>query len=147
MSFLMLALILAAWVSAGITVLSPELRTEILEEQKFFKRDTVDEVQPMGDSIEEVNTKSGVAAKLFQGDIVLSKEQRNQIAEDISRARSKRQAYNDKKSITSKWSEGVAYMFYGVDEETETSFRKAANLWMDDTCINFTEYKPQPMTR
>ncbi|KAK6013172.1 hypothetical protein OSTOST_21570, partial [Ostertagia ostertagi] len=146
MSFLMLALILAAWVSADITVLSPELRTEILEEQKFFKRDTVDEVQPMGDSIEEVNTKSGVAAKLFQGDIVLSKEQKDQIAADISRARSKRQAYNDQTFPTLKWSNGVAYMFWELDKKTKSSFEKAAKLWMDDTCINFTEYKPYEMT-
>ncbi|PIO61007.1 astacin [Teladorsagia circumcincta] len=73
---------------------------------------------------------------------MMFREQRDQIAEDISRARSKRQAYNDKTYTTLKWSNGVAYMLFELDEETKSSFKKAAKLWMDDTCINFTEYNP-----
>ncbi|KAK6030284.1 astacin [Ostertagia ostertagi] len=141
MGFLILCLILAAWVSVDSSILNPEWRTEFLGEQKFSKREAVDGAQPLGDSIEEVNTRRGVAAKLFQGDIVLSKEQKDQIAEGIRRARPKRQAFNDKTFPALKWSKGVAYMLWDyLDEETKTSFKKAAQLWMDDTCVNFTEY-------
>ncbi|KAK6011878.1 hypothetical protein OSTOST_23024 [Ostertagia ostertagi] len=100
----------------------------------------------MGDSIVEVNMKSGVADALFQGDIVLTKEQQDQIAADISGTRTKRQAIDTKGPKGWKaelWSKGVPYMFdyYAINEEIKDAFRKAARLWMEDTCINFTEYQ------
>ncbi|KAK6011271.1 hypothetical protein OSTOST_23655 [Ostertagia ostertagi] len=104
----------------------------------------------MGDSIVEVNMNSGVAGALFQGDIVLTKEQQEQIAEDISGARAKRQAFDKKGWKAELWSEGVPYMFdyHVTNQETKDAFSKAAHLWMEDTCINFTEYQmPKPGDR
>ncbi|PIO56569.1 hypothetical protein TELCIR_22031 [Teladorsagia circumcincta] len=53
--------------------LTKEQRAELLERLKLFKRKSVDKVEPMGDSIEEVNLNSHIAGALFQGDMVLSK--------------------------------------------------------------------------
>ncbi|PIO60689.1 astacin, partial [Teladorsagia circumcincta] len=121
MTFLILTLLLAICVKGDLFALTPEPETEFPEEVKIFKRKTVGVVQSMGDSIEEVNTKSGVAAALFEGDIVLSK--------------------------SSPLNHAYEYIAESLltDKETETSFEKAAKLWMDDTCINFTEYKPKKM--
>ncbi|PIO57638.1 hypothetical protein TELCIR_20943, partial [Teladorsagia circumcincta] len=110
------------------------------------KREATDVVQPKEDSIEEINMKSGIAEELFQGDIILTKEQKEQIAADISGYRSKRQAFKEKgKWPARKWSHGVAYMLAEhLDTATETNFKKAVKLWMEDTCINFTEYNYPP---
>ncbi|KAK6023153.1 hypothetical protein OSTOST_11122, partial [Ostertagia ostertagi] len=68
---------------------------------KSFKRKAVDENEnEMGDTIEEINKKSGVADSLYQGD------------------------------ITS----------YKANETVKAAFRKAAQLWTDDTCIDIEEY-------
>ncbi|PIO66857.1 astacin [Teladorsagia circumcincta] len=133
-------LFLAACLGATLSTSPPEWRTELSEESKRFKREIDDEVQPMGDSIVEVNMKSGVASALFQGDIVLTKEQQDQIAAD-SGTRARRQAFDKKGWKAELWSEGVPYMFSNLNEEAKTAFRKAAQLWMDNTCINFTEYQ------
>ncbi|KAK6009869.1 astacin [Ostertagia ostertagi] len=98
----------------------------------------------MEDSIEEINMRSGIADALYQGDIVLTKEQQEQIAADIGGARSRRQAFDDQGWPAKRWTEGVPYMFdiYSpITEEAKNAFKKAVKLWMDDTCINFTEYE------
>ncbi|PIO60155.1 astacin [Teladorsagia circumcincta] len=102
----------------------------------------------MGDSIVEVNMKSGVANALFQGDIILTKEQQDQIAAEISEARSKRQAFDGKGWLAKLWSEGVPYMFNPyMNEKAKNAFRKAAQLWKEGTCINFTEYEMPDWTK
>ncbi|KAK6022455.1 hypothetical protein OSTOST_11846 [Ostertagia ostertagi] len=123
--------------------LTPEHRKEFLERLKLFKRRTVDKVEPRGDSIAEINMRSENAGELFQGDIILSREQQDQITADISGARSKRQAYHDKDYPGHRWSKGVPYVTY-LSEKAKNVFKKAAQLWMDDTCIDFKEY-PDPM--
>ncbi|KAK6028601.1 astacin, partial [Ostertagia ostertagi] len=95
----------------------------------------------MGDSIVEVNIKSGVAGALFQGDIVLTKEQQGEIAAEISGDRSKRQAFNAEGWPAKLWSDGVPYMFSILNNKAKNAFKKAADLWMQNTCINFTEYE------
>ncbi|KAK6055833.1 astacin [Cooperia oncophora] len=50
--------------------LSPEQRKELVERLKMFKRKTIDQVSPAGDSIEEINLRSQIAGALFQGDMV-----------------------------------------------------------------------------
>ncbi|PIO72082.1 astacin [Teladorsagia circumcincta] len=58
--------------------------------------------------IEDVNTKSGVADKLFQGDMLLSKEQLEKIVKS-SVSRPKRQAPNDKTYPGKRWTHIVNY--------------------------------------
>ncbi|KAK6053564.1 hypothetical protein COOONC_08929 [Cooperia oncophora] len=91
--------------------LSPEQRKELVERLKMFKRKTIDQVSPAGDSIEEINLRSQIAGALFQGDMVLSKEQQDQIAADVSGTRTKRQTYNDKDYPGRRWTKGVNYFF------------------------------------
>ncbi|PIO72445.1 astacin [Teladorsagia circumcincta] len=138
----MLALLVAASCMSNGS-LNPTL-DRLLQFLKLLKRKTDDEAQEVGDTIMEVNMKSGVASTLFEGDITLSKEQQEQIAADLRKFRSKRQAFNEKRYPARRWSSGLSYMLYELNHEAETTFRKAAQLWMDNTCINFTEYKYPP---
>ncbi|KAK6035451.1 astacin [Cooperia oncophora] len=120
--------------------LSPEQRKELVERLKMFKRKTIDQVSPAGDSIEEINLRSQIAGALFQGDMVLSKEQQDQIAADVSGTRTKRQTYNDKDYPGRRWTKGVNYFFdKSASEKVKSVFKKAAREWMDNTCINFTQ--------
>ncbi|KAK6052346.1 hypothetical protein COOONC_10148 [Cooperia oncophora] len=120
--------------------LSPEQRKELVERLKMFKRKTIDQVSPAGDSIEEINLRSQIAGALFQGDMVLSKEQQDQIAADVSGTRTKRQTYNDKNYPGRRWTKGVNYFFdKSASEKVKSVFKKAAREWMDNTCINFTQ--------
>ncbi|KAK6017840.1 hypothetical protein OSTOST_16630 [Ostertagia ostertagi] len=76
--------------------LTKEQRAALLERLKLFKRKSIDKVQPMGDSIEEINRNSKIAGALFQGDMILSKDQEDQIIAEISDGtRSKRQAMKE----------------------------------------------------
>ncbi|KAK6025883.1 hypothetical protein OSTOST_08203 [Ostertagia ostertagi] len=141
-----LALLLIACVRANSPNVMPELKNDTVEVLKLVKRGAAEDMKPEEDSIEEVNIKSGVASVLFQGDIVLTKEQQ-QIVASARQARAKRQAYNDKGSWPArKWTKGLAFMLaHYLDESTKTAFRKAAKLWEEDTCINITEYRwPDP---
>ncbi|PIO63908.1 astacin [Teladorsagia circumcincta] len=155
----MLVLLLSACVSAELPNLTSLRENEPFEKLELHKREAPDNVLPKEDSIEEVNAKSGVADGLFQGDIVLTKlycqnkactfvsrEQKERIAANMRGARFRRQAFNDKGWPARKWSNGIAYMLYLDDEKTKTAFQKAAKLWMENTCINFTEYKTKPPT-
>ncbi|KAK6027306.1 hypothetical protein OSTOST_06666 [Ostertagia ostertagi] len=90
-------------------------KKELVERLKMLKRKTIDKVLPTGDSIEEINIMSKIAGALFQGDMVLSKEQQEQITADVLGTRSKRQTMCPGSSV----------------------FKKAAQQWMSDTCINF----------
>ncbi|KAK6053565.1 astacin [Cooperia oncophora] len=117
--------------------LSPEQRKELVERLKMFKRKTIDQVSPAGDSIEEINLRSQIAGALFQGDIGNNKIK---FAADVSGTRTKRQTYNDKDYPGRRWTKGVNYFFdKSASEKVKSVFKKAAREWMDNTCINFTQ--------
>ncbi|VDP14469.1 unnamed protein product [Heligmosomoides polygyrus] len=81
---------------------------------QLVNRKKVDHVQPMGDSIEEINMKSEVGEYLFQSDIVLTRAQAEEIVEDINNDgtnRTKRQAFRDWRYPKTTWGYGVAYVF------------------------------------
>ncbi|KAK6028858.1 hypothetical protein OSTOST_05053 [Ostertagia ostertagi] len=107
--------------------LSKEQRKELVERLKMLKRKTIDKVLPTGDSIEEINIMSKIAGALFQGDMVLSKEQQEQVFADITETRSKRQTMYDRKYPGRRWSTGVSYFFdQSVDAKIQSVFKKAA---------------------
>ncbi|VDL75617.1 unnamed protein product [Nippostrongylus brasiliensis] len=112
------------------------------ERLKQVKKTKVHGVQPESDSIEEINENAGVRELLFQGDIVLTKEQSNRILADISAGtRSKRQAYRDQYYPSTTWmNRTVSYFF---DASATPSVRKvfeiAAKLWQRDTCLDIVE--------
>ncbi|RCN39289.1 astacin [Ancylostoma caninum] len=113
---------------------------EIMKHIKFIKKD---KVQEKGDSIEEINENSKIGELLYQGDIVLTNKQAEEIVQDIESSdsdREKRQAFRDKNYPKTLWSKGVYYYFhYNATPEVRSVFKKGANLWMKDTCIDFFE--------
>ncbi|VDO71577.1 unnamed protein product [Haemonchus placei] len=118
--------------------LSEEQRRKLAEKLKTLKRKTVGK-SLNEDSIETINMKSHVADMLFQGDMVLSKEQQDQILEDVAHTRGKRQARSNK---TYRWHEGVSYFFDdSANDDVRRIFKKAAKQWMDSTCVDFKESK------
>ncbi|KAK5970060.1 Zinc metalloproteinase [Trichostrongylus colubriformis] len=119
--------------------LTKEERQKLLERLKFFKRKDVDHVDPMGDSITEVNLQVR-GDDMFQGDMALTKDQQDKVVADIAGTRSKRQAYNDADYPGIRWHKGVHYFFdRSASQQVQSVFKKAARQWMADTCINFVQ--------
>ncbi|KAK6049907.1 astacin [Cooperia oncophora] len=97
--------------------LPPELRkklTEKLKVSRCSKGKPSIKSSPTGDSIEEINIRSKIAGALFQGDMVLSKEQQQRVTDDITGTRTKRQAYNDLQYPGRRWHQGVYYFLSGA---------------------------------
>ncbi|WKX93941.1 hypothetical protein Q1695_011311 [Nippostrongylus brasiliensis] len=104
------------------------------------KRKKVERVRQQGDTIEEINEKAGVDGALFQGDILLTRKQANEILNDIVSRRRKRQAYRDDWYPSTIWENDVYYHFAPyTDNKIKRIFRKAVELWRRDTCVNFRE--------
>ncbi|EYC12136.1 hypothetical protein Y032_0048g1629 [Ancylostoma ceylanicum] len=129
-------------------MLSPERKailSELLKRIAIIKKD---HVLPKGDSIEEINEKDKIGELLFQGDIVLTNEQANEVVEDTEddgSNRTKRQAFRDRNYPRTLWSNGVNYFFDpSATPEVRSVFTKGARLWMKDTCIDFRENREAP---
>ncbi|KAK6018588.1 hypothetical protein OSTOST_15822 [Ostertagia ostertagi] len=99
-----------------------------------LKRKTIEKMQHnMGRSIEEINEKSGVTGA-YEGDILLTKNELERVG-----TRSRRQAMRD---LSRRWPNNkVPYTFYHPGEKAREAFKKAAQLWNDSTCIDFTEFQ------
>ncbi|KAE9416543.1 hypothetical protein Angca_010276, partial [Angiostrongylus cantonensis] len=122
---------------------NPVESNELSDEMTNYMANRKHNIQPMGDTIEEVNHNSKVDAALFQGDMILTKEQAAEIIEDVKENaghRNKRQAFRDTRYPKTLWSNGVSYSFgSNATEAAKRVFRKAATLWSSDTCISFSE--------
>ncbi|VDM63828.1 unnamed protein product [Angiostrongylus costaricensis] len=81
--------------------LSSEKNTEqVLTTKDYVEVENDGRIHQMGDANEEINEDSKVSASLFQGDILLTKEQAKVILEDtkyVEAERTKRQAYTEDK--------------------------------------------------
>ncbi|KAL6729095.1 hypothetical protein Aduo_000182 [Ancylostoma duodenale] len=128
--------------------LSPKRKaflSKLLKRIGFIKKD---HVLPKGDSIEKINENIKIGGLLYQGDIVLTNEQANEIVqdtEDEGNNRTKRQAFRDRNYPRTLWSQGVNYFFDPSASPTvRRVFTKGARLWMKDTCIDFRENKEAP---
>ncbi|PIO66970.1 hypothetical protein TELCIR_11299, partial [Teladorsagia circumcincta] len=125
--------------------LSPQMMKSLQERLKKLRPIKQDKVQEMGDTITEVNENSEVDQYLYQGDVVLTEEQAEEIVEDIEdevagENRTKRQAFKDHRYPKMLWSQGVNYYFHNLaSRELRSVFTKGAKLWERDTCINFTQ--------
>ncbi|EYC45590.1 hypothetical protein Y032_0422g1185 [Ancylostoma ceylanicum] len=125
--------------------LTPAMLKSLKERLKKLRPIKKDHFQEVGDSITEINEKSGIGELLYQGDMVLSETQADEVAEDIEEevngtSRTKRQAFKDKWYTRRLWSEGVNYYFdRSASEKMRTVFIKAAEQWHNNTCINFQE--------
>ncbi|WKY09015.1 hypothetical protein Q1695_001848 [Nippostrongylus brasiliensis] len=119
--------------------LTKEKLAEVAERLKMVKRKKIVQVQAEGDSIDDINSNAGVAEALYQSDIVLTKEQSDEIVEGILEdGRSKRQAFRDKNYPQTTWpNRKVPYGYErGVNAKAMTAMDKAAKLWTKDTCID-----------
>ncbi|EYC33324.1 hypothetical protein Y032_0002g723 [Ancylostoma ceylanicum] len=129
-------------IAAKLT-LSPERKAELAEKLKNLIRRKRDHIQPKGDNVEEINHKVGMDKLLFQSDIVLTSEQADEYAEDIEadyENRPKRQAYRDRRYPLTLWANGVNYFFHpNASAKVKSVFKKGAQAWMKDTCIEFRE--------
>ncbi|VDL79130.1 unnamed protein product [Nippostrongylus brasiliensis] len=123
-------------------ILTEEKRAEAEENLKQVNRTNVDEVQADGDSIDDINEKAGVREVLYQGDIVLTREQSKKILEEIrGDSRSKRQAYRDAKYPSTTWMNRIVSYFFDstATPSMKSVFKKAAELWEKDTCLDIVE--------
>ncbi|KAK5982166.1 Zinc metalloproteinase [Trichostrongylus colubriformis] len=115
----------------------------------FFDRN---KINPKGDTIDQVNNNSGITDDMYQGDMILTEEQIDEIDHDTdeqlakmnssspSMPRRKRQALVDERYPATLWSEGVNYYFHpSASIKVRNVFTKAAKLWEKDTCIKFVQ--------
>uniref|UniRef100_A0A0K0D2L8 Metalloendopeptidase n=1 Tax=Angiostrongylus cantonensis TaxID=6313 RepID=A0A0K0D2L8_ANGCA len=145
--------------------LSEEQSAELLNEMKDYVEIKKDHIEPLGDTIEEINHKCNVDTALFQGDMLLTRsvhlwvsficctafrclcfffrEQAEEVIDDIEKNegnRNKRQAYRDRHYPKTLWSNGVYYSFYANStEQARMVFKKAVAAWQSETCIDFSE--------
>ncbi|KAE9416012.1 hypothetical protein Angca_010256, partial [Angiostrongylus cantonensis] len=95
-----------------------------------------------GVSAAETNMNNELGFSLFQGDIMLTKQQANEILEDIVDSdgdRKKRQAFRDENYPRTLWSNGVNYAFWNASHSARRVFLKAAEIWRENTCLEFRE--------
>ncbi|KAJ1370890.1 Astacin (Peptidase M12A) [Parelaphostrongylus tenuis] len=127
------------------------MEDEILKESS--KKQDADELKAIEDyakikksdmtvSVAGINEENGVGNALFQGDIVLTKLQADEMLADVEESlghRSKRQAYRDEKYPKTLWSDGINYVFWNATNSARRVFKKAAVIWSENTCIDFKE--------
>ncbi|KIH63606.1 astacin [Ancylostoma duodenale] len=95
--------------------LSPARKALLGEILKHITHVKKDRIQEKGDSIEEINENSDIGELLYQGDIVLTHQQAQEIVEDIEgdkEDRAKRQAFRNRNYPRTLWSNGVYYYFH-----------------------------------
>ncbi|VDP27855.1 unnamed protein product [Heligmosomoides polygyrus] len=128
--------------------LSPEARAAFEEKMKQLINIKKDRIQTVGDSIDEINLNTNVGELLYQGDIVLTQTQADEITDDIEEeasGRAKRQAFRDKNYPRTIWQNGVYYYFHSnASALVRSVFRKAVEEWRKDTCIDFYENPTAP---
>ncbi|KHJ95859.1 hypothetical protein OESDEN_04189, partial [Oesophagostomum dentatum] len=120
--------------------LSPEQQAVLEENMQSVTPIHKDHVNPEGDSINEINGRSEISELLYQGDIVLTDDQVEEVVEEVEgKSRGKRQAYRDRTYPNSLWSKGVTFSFGNASSKVQSVFKKGAMEWQRDTCINFYE--------
>ncbi|WKY09750.1 hypothetical protein Q1695_002251 [Nippostrongylus brasiliensis] len=130
-----------------LTLKKAELEN-VSQSLKTVRRTRVSQVQELGDNIEDINTIDGIGKDLYQGDIMPTKEQVEEIVEEISGegGRSKRQAFRDHNYPRTTWPGArVPYFFHwSASESAKRAFRRAARMWSDITCIDIFEVGWEP---
>ncbi|KAJ1357393.1 hypothetical protein KIN20_015530 [Parelaphostrongylus tenuis] len=123
--------------------LSPKRKAELQEDMKNYVADEEDHSQSMSETIEEINADTKIDRALFQGDMLLTREQAEEILQDVKGnevKRKKRQAYRNHKYPKNLWSH-VYYSFHSnATEGAKRVFKKAIEIWQKDTCIDFYKH-------
>ncbi|KAK6725855.1 hypothetical protein RB195_004277 [Necator americanus] len=90
------------------------------------------DVEEGSETIEKVNDESGISELLYQGDMVLTRTQAEEIVNEIKNngnARSKRQAYRDRWYPITVWTKGVNYFFHQNATEDRIGVFKGVGCW------------------
>ncbi|KHJ88605.1 astacin [Oesophagostomum dentatum] len=119
--------------------LSPEKKAVLEEKLQKMTKIKKNHVNVKGDSINEINERSDISELLFQGDIVLTDVQAEELIQDAEGKRVKRQAFRDGGYPRTTWEKGVFYSFHNASNKVKSVFTKAAQEWEKDTCIDFIE--------
>ncbi|KAK5965859.1 Zinc metalloproteinase [Trichostrongylus colubriformis] len=125
--------------------LSPAMMKSLAERLKKWRPFRRDRVRKNGDDINEINARSNVSRILYQGDMTLSRNQSEEVFEEIEEmsnlsTRAKRQAFRDAFHPMGLWKQGLNYYFHSsATDAMKSAFLKAAKLWEKDTCIEFKE--------
>ncbi|KJH39986.1 astacin [Dictyocaulus viviparus] len=124
--------------------LTPQQSEELENQMKDYVQVQKDHINEMGDSIDEINHHSHTDVALYQGDMILSKLQADEIIEEIEATkenRTRRQAVNADLYRNSKWPRNqVYYSFYhNRSPAAKRVFQKAVKIWEQVTCLRFIE--------
>ncbi|WKY01453.1 hypothetical protein Q1695_015448 [Nippostrongylus brasiliensis] len=125
-----------------------KMTKEQMAEMKRKLQEIMARKDPQGNvtakTITEINSESKISTQLFQGDMILSRRQADEIIDEME-GRQKRQAYKDDKYPESTWKNGVFYHFdKSADYAVKKVFKKGAEKWQEVTCIDFTESSTAP---
>ncbi|KAE9417698.1 hypothetical protein Angca_010295, partial [Angiostrongylus cantonensis] len=90
-------------------------------------------------TIEEVNEKNKVNMVLFEGDVILTKEQAHRVMDDLKHDKAKRTKRQAHRSATRLWPSGIVYYSFDSTDTTKRLFKKASDAWSRDTCVEFKE--------
>ncbi|RCN52698.1 astacin [Ancylostoma caninum] len=152
MRFLLVALLLLIGINTGVLGgLGEKIKNTFTGEGSIgakiknmkWRKIKQTQVKEAGDSINEINEKNNVTDSLYQGDIMLTERQLEQVEQDIEEfvgnSRIKRQAFRDKNYPKTIWTKGVSYYFDGASPKVRSVFQKGAREWEKDTCVSFRE--------
>ncbi|VDM64733.1 unnamed protein product [Angiostrongylus costaricensis] len=94
-----------------------------------------------GRTIEEVNEENKVNMVLFEGDMILTKEQAHRVMDDLKHDEAKRTKRQAHRNATRLWPNGVVYYSFdsSATDITKRLFKKASDAWSGDTCVEFKE--------
>ncbi|KAK6725862.1 hypothetical protein RB195_004281 [Necator americanus] len=113
--------------------LTPEKQIELQEKFKDVSKIKLDDEKNTDETIEKANEESGISELLYQGDIVLTRVQAEEIVEEIKHdagtQRSKRQAYRDRWYPITVWTNGVNYFFHQNATEDRIGVFKGVGCW------------------
>ncbi|KAF8383931.1 nas-31 [Pristionchus pacificus] len=89
-------------------------------------------IRKTGDNLEEVNANLNVADQYYQGDMILTNQQMDQMDQNVN----KRQAFVDG-TVGRRW--GTVYYSFaaGIKAHTRTVAEMAIKFWQSNTCVNF----------
>ncbi|ETN68291.1 astacin [Necator americanus] len=106
------------------------------KEKNRLKEELEKQDKPLSGLLQDiVKGKSSIFQYVFQGDIILTKEQGDVLQKDIK-------GLQKAPYLPAMWSKGIKYSFHErANEKLKDAFKRAAKAWQRDTCVNITEDK------
>ncbi|CAJ0590754.1 unnamed protein product [Cylicocyclus nassatus] len=126
--------------------LSPQRKAMLYNLGKKLPHVQRSQFETLGGDIETVNENEGIGKFLYQGDIVLTKWQVDEMMNRNRHDRRKRQAFKDKNYPWTIWPDGVVHfsLHSNASNRIRDLFRHGALEWQRVTCLRFYEYNHAP---